>query len=419
MYFKRQFFRARSGIFASACIGILSSSATSSALTLQESIARAESSSPGLQALREQSSAAEARVSGAAALPDPKLQLTYFGESVETRTGPQEAIYSISQTVPWPQKLSTRKAYAKSGADVARLRYAHSLSQLKRQVTQHYVELAYLNKAIESTEANLRLIDDTASIVEAQVQSGASINALLRLEVEKERVGDELDRIRQQQLEERASLAAMLSMEVDELDQVFAFPDRNLISGKRLLVERLQTANPELNLLRQGVSSLDQQVKLSRLDRYPDFTVGLNYIQVGNEGTAPDAGTDPWALTFAVNLPIWGGKNSSAINESMADKRAYEQHYRERELQLKAELSALISKRADNERRTQRYEKTLIPLAEQALENSRSAYESIQVSVLELIDSERALLDLNLNYWRAVANVLQADVAIRAVVGDL
>ncbi len=418
MYFKRQFFRARSGIFASACIGILTSSATSSALTLQESITRAESSSPGLQALREQSSAAEARVSGAAALPDPKLQLTYFGESVETRTGPQEAIYSISQTVPWPQKLSTRKAYAESGADVARLRYTHGFNQLKRQVTQHYVELAYLNKAIQSTEANLRLIDDTASIVEAQVQSGASINALLRLEVEKARVGDELDRIRQQQLEERASLAAMLSMEMDELDQVFTFPERNLISGKSLLVERLQTANPELNLLRQGVSSLDQQVKLSRLDRYPDFTVGLNYIQVGNEGIAPDAGTDPWALTFAVNLPIWGSKNSSTIHESMANKRAYEQHYRERELQLKAELSSLISKRADNERRTQRYEKTLIPLAEQALENSRSAYESNQVSVLELIDSERALLDLNLNYWRAVTNVLQADAALRSVVGD-
>ncbi|MGB0413019.1 MAG: TolC family protein [Coraliomargarita sp.] len=419
MCFKRQFLHARSGIFACACIGILISSATSSALTLQESIIRAESSSPGLQALREQSSAAEARVSGAAALPDPKLQLTYFGESVETRTGPQEAIYSISQTVPWPEKLSTRKAYAVSGADVANLRYAHGLSQLKREVTHHYVELAYLDKAIQSTEANLRLIDDTASIVEAQVQSGASINALLRLEVEKERVGDDLDRIRQQQLEERAALAAILSMELDELERVFAFPKLDLISGKASLVEQLQTSNPELNLLRQGVSSLEQRVKLSRLDRYPDFTVGLNYIQVGNEGTAPDAGTDPWALTFAVNLPIWGGKNNSVIHESMADKRAYEQQYRERALQLKAELSSLMSKRADNERRTQRYEKSLIPLAEQALENSRSAYESNQVSVLELIDSERALLDLNLNYWRAVANVLQADAAIRAVVGDL
>ncbi len=65
----------------------------------------------------------------------------------------------------------------------------------------------------------------------------------------------------------------------------------------------------------------------------------------------------------------------------------------------------------------QRSEEQLIPLAEQALENSRSAYESDQLSVLELIDSERALLELNLNYARAVANVAQADASINALIG--
>jgi outer membrane protein TolC len=65
----------------------------------------------------------------------------------------------------------------------------------------------------------------------------------------------------------------------------------------------------------------------------------------------------------------------------------------------------------------QRYQAQLIPLAEQALANSRSAYESNQLSVLELIDSERALLELNLNFARAVANVAQADAVIEALTG--
>lgn len=419
MYFKKTVFLARSGLIVSACLGILFSLSIASALTLEEALARAESSSPGLQALVEQMSASVARVSGAASLPNPKLQLTYFGESVETRTGPQELIYSISQTVPWPEKLRTRKLYARSNTEIARFRYVHGLSLLRRDVTQQYVELAYLEKAIQSIEANLGLIADTYSIVETQVQSGASINALLRLEVERERVEDERDRLRQKRLEVRAGLGAMLSMELDEFAKAFAFPEVRMVSDEGHLVERLKAANPELNLLRQGVASLGQKVRLSRLDRYPDFTVGLNYIQVGNEGSAPDAGKDPWAVTFALSLPIWEGKNRSLISESMANKRAYEQNYLERELQLKGDLSSLLAKRTENEKRTQRYEKTLIPLAEQALENSRSAYGSNQVSVLELIDSERALLDLNLNYWRAVANVLQADAALRALVGEL
>lgn len=418
MYFIRQITCAHRGRFASACLGILLSSSLASALTLEDALTRAESVSPGLQALREQISAAEARVSGAAALPDPKLQLTYFGESVETRTGPQESIYSLSQSVPWPEKLRTRKSYARSHEEVARLRYAYGWSQLQREVTQQYVELAYLEKALESTEAHLSLIADTYSIVEAQVQSGASVNGLLRLEVEKERVMDDQDRLRQERLETRAALGAILSMQSNAFEQASAFPELLLMPDGEALLERMKRDNPELKMLRQGISSVDQKVRLTRLDRYPDFTLGLNYIQVGNEGAAPDAGRDPWALTFAVSLPIWESKNSSAIRESLAEKRTVEQQYRERELQLKAELSSMLAKRLDNQKRIQRYEQTLIPLAEQALENSRSAYQSSQVSVLELIDSERALLDLNLNYWRAVANVLQSEAALHALAGN-
>ena len=134
---------------------------------------------------------------------------------------------------------------------------------------------------------------------------------------------------------------------------------------------------------------------------------------------ASDAGEDPWNVTVAVSLPIWEGKNRSAIRSAKAERRATEHRYHNRVLQLKAELSAILSRRADNIRRMQRYEQQLIPLAQQALGNSRSAYESDQLGVLELIDSERALLELNLNYARAVANVAQADASIKALTGRI
>ena len=128
-------------------------------------------------------------------------------------------------------------------------------------------------------------------------------------------------------------------------------------------------------------------------------------------------GDGAWNVSVAVSLPIWEGKNRAAIRSANAQRRATEQRYHHRVLQLKAELSAALSRRDDNRHRMQRYEEQLIPLAEQALENSRSAYESDQLSVLELIDSERALLELNLNYARAVANVAQADASINALIG--
>jgi outer membrane protein TolC len=102
-----------------------------------------------------------------------------------------------------------------------------------------------------------------------------------------------------------------------------------------------------------------------------------------------------------------------------ADKRSAEQLYRDRVLQLKADLSATLAAHADSAQRVQRYQVRLIPIAEQALENSRTAYESGQLSILELIDSERALLEMNLNYARAVSKVTQADAALNALTGAI
>ncbi len=403
---------------ASACLGLLFQNSLS-ALTLEQALERAEAQSPRLEILHERQLAAEAAIGSAGTLPDPKLQLTYFGESVETRTGPQEAIYAFNQTVPWVPKLRTRKTLASRHAEAVAYDYAGGHERLLREVTNVYVELAYLQKAIESTEANLSLIADTYSIVEEQVKAGASLNSLLRLEVDRERVRDHLELLKQQAIRQRASLAALLNMEDSELNQSFFFPERAIPAAEHEnLQKQLDKTNPDLLALRQRILGSEEQLQLSRLNRYPDFTFGLTYIQVGNEGMASDAGKDPWALTFAVNLPIWEGKNRAEIRAASANQRAVEQLYREQQLKLKAELTALLSQVSDSAQRSDRYREMLIPLAEQALENSRSAYEGNQISVLELIDSERALLELNLTYWRAVANVLQAEASINALIGN-
>jgi outer membrane protein TolC len=403
-------------VFALTC-----STALAAPLSLEQALRRAEVANLGLDALREQQVGAHERIDTASALPDPKLQYTYFGESVETRTGPQEAIYSMSQTVPWLSKLGTRKALASSEAQAWSHVHQQGLLALRRQVTTVYTEAAYQEQATQSTEANLQLIDNMRAIVEERVRGGGSLNALLRLELEMERTRDQLDLIRQQRYAQRTQLAALLSMEEGALNELSGMPvATDDLPSERSLLARLEVNNPELHALKQHASSATRRADLSRLDRYPDFTFGLNYIQVdGGSSMASDAGEDPWNVSVAVSLPIWEGKNRSAIRAANAERRAAEQRYQDRVLQLKAELSAMLSRRVDNRQRMQRYEQQLIPLAEQALENSRSAYESGQLSVLELIDSERALLELNLNYARAVANVAQADAAIHALTGTI
>ena len=50
--------------------------------------------------------AVEARLPAAGALPDPELTYGYFLESVETRVGPQNQKFGLSQKIPWPARLA-------------------------------------------------------------------------------------------------------------------------------------------------------------------------------------------------------------------------------------------------------------------------------------------------------------------------
>jgi outer membrane protein TolC len=395
-------------------------SAQSLPLTLSEALNRARTANPELQALHYQAEAANARIDVAGALPDPTAQFTYFGESVETRTGPQEAIYSLSQTIPWPTKLRTRtKLAAHDAASIARI---HTMGQLRidEALTQAYTEAVYSHEAVQSTETNLQWLDDSRPIIDEQVRGGASLNALLRLEVEMERTRDRLDQLRQEQFAHRTRLASLIGIGEDTLGELaeLPLPTSSPPPDASQLLSSLMQNNPELLALKSQIRSASTQTKLSQLERYPDFSVGINYIQVGDNGaSASDAGRDPWNLSIAINLPIWEGKNRAAIQSARQTERAAIERYQNRLLQLKAELSATLARHSDNLTRMQRYQEKLIPLARQALENTHTAYEGGQITALEIIESERALLDLKLSYWRAVANALQAEAQIKRLIG--
>ncbi len=60
---------------------------------------------PSIRASFERWRAAAARVGEVSDLPDPRFSWGYFVEPIETRTGPQNNRFTLSQTFPWFGKL--------------------------------------------------------------------------------------------------------------------------------------------------------------------------------------------------------------------------------------------------------------------------------------------------------------------------
>lgn len=381
----------------------------------------AQANNPELQAFEQRYEAAKARIPQARSLPDPRLQITHFVESVETRTGPQENAVVLSQTFPWFNKLNRREAARSAEAEALWFAYKDKQLTLAREVSIAFYEYGYLGKAIELTGENLDLLQKLEPIVTERVRAGADLNALLRLQVEIGKVDDQLRTLEQTRVSQNARFAALLNRKIDALLPWPIWDSRkaeDVDSGS--LEQALVSNNPELQMLDCQVASQTARVELAKLDSYPDITLGVNYIQTGSAkaSNVSDSGKDPWGLILGVNLPIWLDKNRAVQREMRANKNAIEREQRHRENQLKAELRIALANLKNANRRLQLYGEDLLDKAQQAVEISQVSYEGGRSSILEVIDSERSLLELQILYWRAAADTWQNRIRIQTLVNQ-
>lgn len=386
---------------------------------LETYLSRALSANPNLHSFEQRYEAATQRIPQAAALPDPMLQVTHFVESVQTRTGPQENVLMLSQKLPWFGKLSSRKEAASQEAEALWFAYQDQQLKLARAVSVAYYEYAYVEQAIRLSKENRDLLQKLEPIVQTKVEGGADLNALLRLKVEIGKVDDRLQSLQQKKIAQSAKLGELLAIHQEDAlpAPVWEAPEISLPDRTSVAAD-IRAHNPELQMIERKVASAEARREIARLEAYPDVTLGLNYIQVGDPSvnpTTPDAGRDPWGFTIAVNIPIWYPKYNAAKAEALAHKRSFESEYDNRWNGLRAELSASLAELKDANRRLKLYGEELLGLAEQAVENSRTSYEGGRTSILEVIDSERSLLDLQLLYWRAAADAWQQRIIIQTL----
>ena len=68
------------------------------------------------------------------AWPNPKFSYAYFGESIETKVGPQKGKYGVSQTVPFPGKLTLKGLAVKKEADILKEKFESAQRELIKNV---------------------------------------------------------------------------------------------------------------------------------------------------------------------------------------------------------------------------------------------------------------------------------------------
>jgi outer membrane protein TolC len=347
-------------------------------------------------------------------------------ESVETRVGPQEAVLSFTQQLPWFGKLSA----AGQGALEDALEKAWTWRSLQRetvlQVKRAYYDLAYLFEALEITDEDISTLQRYETIALTRYETGKGIQQnVVKVQSEITRLHERKIVLLRQRDVARRRLARLTGSPLAESE--FAIEDRPLpVADVRLedLYGEVRRNREELQARLHAVRSSREGVRLARKQYWPDLKLGLNYVLVGDRkdpagllNPPEDDGKDAIGILASINLPIWRHKLRAGVDQARLEEYRARAAYARQEDRVLFELQDAYINLESFREQLDLYRHALLPQAEQSLESSEAAYKTGKLTFLELLDSERFLLNVRYGYAKIKSDYLIAQADMERALG--
>jgi outer membrane protein, heavy metal efflux system len=377
---------------------------------------------PELRAAAELAEAERYRSIAVSSLDDPIFTYGYFGESIQTRNGPQEQLFQLSQKVPLGGQLSLMGEMAEMGADSARSSASAVTWKVLTELRLAYYDLWWVDQALRITaeeEEVLRSLEEIAQSKYATAKS--SLQDVLKAQLARSRLEERRILYKQR----RSTLTALINRLLARPVGSNIEPDMDIVKAAiplGLSLEDMLTAagesNPRLRAKEHLTERARSGMSLARRGYIPDLVLGAQYFQIGSgETTSPEDGKDAWLVTAGINLPFWFWKNKAEVSEASARIQGAEEDYRRERTAIEFEVKDRYFRFMTALEQVLLYENNLLPQSQQAFEAARADYETGKVDFLNLLESERRLLEIRLAYLQVVANTHKHRAELEQAVG--
>lgn len=388
--------------------------------SLDSLIEEALENNPQIQAALNNWKAEEHKIKQAKSLPDPMASYTYFGESVQTKVGPQEHKYGISQKIPFPGKLSLKGKVQAKHAQMLKEKYEATKREVIKNVKVTYYDIWWVDKAIQVTESEKDILNNLEKVAKEKFETNQTPQQdVVKAQVVISKLIDKLFLLRQQRKSLQAKMNSLLDRpEGSPLRRLKEVEAADFKYSLKALHELSKENRQELISANLDVEKKQFQVSLAKLDYFPDFTLGVNYIQIGEGYTnMADDGQDAWMGMLAINVPLWLDRLNAQLREKKAALTASKKNYEDLQNRVIFEVEDLYFKIITYKDIISLYETALIPQTEQSFQASKTAYEAGKVDFLNWLDSERVLLQTRLAYYKAITDYKKSIAFLERMVG--
>lgn len=295
------------------------------AQTLEDYFKIAAENNPGLLSQYKEFEAALQKVPQVSTLPDPSFSFGYFVSPVETRVGPQQARFSLTQMFPW---FGTLKAQGDAATLMAEAKYQSFLdakNKLYYEVTAAYFPLYELKEWIKIEENNIAILESYKTISNSKFKNGnGTLVDVLRVDIMLKEAKTNLAILNKKENPLMAAFNKLLNR--DEMQTV--------VIADSIVVEPvlLDYNKDALTLDHPLLNSIDLKTKASKASEraaikqgFPKLGLGLDYVMVGErtDMTLVDNGKDVLMPMLTVTLPIFRGKYKAAAKEAQLMQESF------------------------------------------------------------------------------------------------
>lgn len=412
-----------SRIFSIAMLGLaLPAAAQESDALLRSLAAEAAESNADIQAARREVDAARNRVSPAAALDDPMLELGVLNVPAESLSLRKEdmtmKMVGLAQRLPYPGKRALRREVAEKELEAAENNLREAVNKVQREVKMAYFDLGQIDEMARLVQKNRGIVEQLLSIAESRYGVGQTSQAdVLRAQTQLSKMLDELIKIGRERPMIEAELNRALGRGAGAAP-VAPQPLRAREVALRLdeLREAARQSRPQLLAQQSMIARSAKQLDLARKDYYPDFDVRFSYGQRDNY--LDMRREDLISLTVAINLPIWrGSKLEPRVSEAEAMREQASRMYQAKLNEVDALLRREVAGAEQSLKSVRLYETGILPQARLAVDASLSAYRVGRADFPMLLDSQMAVFNYELGYLTNVASQNKALAEIEFLTG--
>ncbi len=383
---------------------------------LDEVIGRAIVRNPSLRSSFSEYQTINESIAQSTGLPDPKLGYTEYLQPVETRVGPQRRSFSLSQTFPWFGSLSAKGDVTRENAAAARSHFFSATLDIISEVKIAYYDLGYLEQALRITRNHIAIMTQLEDVSRARYSAGSGRYAdILKAQVELGLLRDRLASLEDQRRPLGAVLNGLLNSSPSTVVSLGPMPAlTDSVLDLKDLAERMQTRNPLLEAWDHRAQSSLNAEKLASKQGLPNFSLGVNYILTGEARMAgvSDSGQDALMASLAVTVPLWRGKYEAAERVAVSKYQGALSSRRELLNNLTTALERTHFAYRDALRKKDLYGGTLLPKSRQSLVANRAAYQAGNGSFLDVMDSQRLVLEFELTRVRAEFDALAQEAML-------